>query len=282
MGGGSGRARAAQRRTPVTGYPYLDAVLADPPGVLAFAHRGGAGHPGLERAENTMHAFRHAASLGYRYLETDVHATRDGTLVAFHDKVLDRVADRSGVLADLSDEELSEIVIAEEHGIPRMADLLEEFPEHRFNIDIKSASAVDALADLVDRTGAHDRVLVGSFHLRRIQRFRRLTRGRVATAAAPTEVATFLALPLPRLARFVTRARVAAFQVPRRRGPLPVVTPSFVRRAHAAGAHVHVWTVDDPAEMDELIDMGVDGLMTDRTDLLKDVLTTRGLWRDHA
>ena len=79
----------------------------------------------------------------------------------------------------------------------------------------------------------------------------------------------------------MTRGRVAALQVPHRRGRLPVVTGALVRRAHAAGAHVHVWTVDEPAEMDELLDLGVDGLITDRTDVLKQVLLRRGQWRDH-
>jgi glycerophosphoryl diester phosphodiesterase len=101
----------------------------------------------------------------------------------------------------------------------------------------------------------------------------------VATSAAPTEVAAFLASPSGRLARRLTRDRVDALQVPHRRGPLPVVSASFVRRAHAAGAHVHVWTVDEPAEMDQLLDLGVDGLITDRTDVLKDVLIRRGKWR---
>ena len=105
--------------------------------------------------------------------------------------------------------------------------------------------------------------------------------GRVATSAAPTEVAVFLASPWGHAARLATRGRVAALQVPHRRGPLPIVTRSLVRRAHAAGAHVHVWTVDEPAEMDELLDLGVDGLITDRTDVLKQVLTRRGQWRDH-
>jgi glycerophosphoryl diester phosphodiesterase len=267
---------------PATGYPYLDAVLDQAGSVLAMAHRGGAGHPGLERLENTSHAFRHAVELGYRYLETDVHATSDGEVVAFHDAVLDRLADRTGPILDLSAAEVAEAVIGEGHGVPTMAALLEEFPDCRFNIDVKSPNAVEPLAALIERTGCHDRVLVGSFSLRRINRFRALTRGRVATSAAPAEVVAFLTLPLPRLARLVTRDRVRALQVPRRRGRLPVVTPTLIRRAHAAGAHVHVWTVDEPDDMNAMLDLGVDGLITDRTDLLKDVLIARGLWRDHA
>ncbi len=267
---------------PTTGYAYLDAVLEEPGSVIAMAHRGGAEHPELRGLENTLHAFEHAVALGYRYLETDVHATRDGTLMAFHDASLARVTDRDGLLGDLAAADVAQARIGGAHAVPTLADLFDAFPGCRFNIDLKSAGAVAPLADLLDRTGGHDRVCVGSFSFRRIQEFRRLARGRVATSAAPAEVAAFLASPSPRLSRMLTGGRVSALQVPHRRGPLPIVTASSVRRAHAAGAQVHVWTVDDPAEMDELLDLGVDGLITDRTDLLKDVLVRRGLWRDLA
>jgi glycerophosphoryl diester phosphodiesterase len=267
--------------SPVTGFAYLDSVLEQPGSVIAMAHRGGALNPEIPGAENTLHAFRHAAALGYRYLETDVHATSDGVLLAFHDPVLDRVTDRQGILALLTSDEVRTALIAGEHSVPTMAELLEELPDCRFNIDIKSASAVQPLADLLDRTRSHDRICVGSFSQRRLDGFRRATGGRVATSASPAEVALFLALPSGRAARVLTRGRVAALQVPHRRGRLPVVTGSLVRHAHRGGAHVHVWTVDEPAEMDELLDLGVDGLITDRTDVLKQVLIRRGQWRDH-
>jgi glycerophosphoryl diester phosphodiesterase len=265
---------------PVTGYRYLDEAAGT---VIAMAHRGGAEHPELRGLENTLHAFEHAVALGYRYLETDVHATSDGHLVAFHDEVLDRVTDRAGPLAQTAAADVALARIGGEHAVPSMADLLEAFPGCRFNIDLKSPAAVAPLADLLDRQQAHDRVLVGSFSLASLRRFRALTGGRVATSAAPAEAAAFLALPSPRLlTRLLTRDRVAALQVPVRRGRLRIVDAGLVRRAHAAGAHVHVWTVDDPAEMERLIDLGVDGLITDRTDLLKDVLVRRGLWEGPA
>ena len=265
---------------PVTGYAYLDAVLESRGAVIAMAHRGGSLHPDLIGLENTLHAFRHAVALGYQYLETDVHVTSDGQLVAFHDDVLDRMTDRPGALAGLRAADLAELRIAGAHAVPSMAELLEELPDSRFNIDLKAPGAVAALADLLRRTGAHERVCVGSFSSRHLQQFRRLTNGTVATSATPAEVAVFLASSWAMLHRFVSRRPFAVLQVPRRRGPLPVVTRSVVRRAHAVGLQVHVWTVDEPAEMEELIDLGVDGLITDRTDLLKDVLMRRGLWRD--
>jgi glycerophosphoryl diester phosphodiesterase len=259
---------------PRTGFAYLD----DDPPPLAFAHRGGAEHPELPGLENTLTAFRHAVALGYRYLETDVHATRDGVLLAFHDDVLDRVTDGAGAVADLTHAEISSLLIGGAEQIPTLADLFAELPDTRFNIDLKSEAAVPLLARLLDEHDAHDRVLVGSFSPRRLSHFRRLTEGRVATSAHPLEVVAFRFLPSGRLADFVTRHRVAALQVPHRQHGLTITTAGLVRRAHAAGKHVHSWTIDDPAEMILLLDRGVDGLMTDRTDILRDVLAQRGQW----
>jgi glycerophosphoryl diester phosphodiesterase len=263
---------------PRTGFAYLDDPVADG-GVIAMAHRGGAGHEDLIGLENTAHAFRHAVTLGYSYLETDVHLTRSGDLVAFHDDVLDRVTNLTGRVADTATDLIRTARIGGEYPIPTLADLLEEFSGARFNIDLKGPGTDTALADLLDRTQAHERVCVGSFSLPRMRSFRRRTAGRVATSAAPVEVGLFLAAPTGSLARLVTGGAVPVLQVPHRRGAVPLVTSSLVRRAHAAGAHVHVWTINDPEEMSQLLDLGVDGLITDRTDVLKDVLTARGLWR---
>jgi glycerophosphoryl diester phosphodiesterase len=268
------------QRRPVTGFPYLDSVLERPGSVIAMAHRGGSLHPDLHGLENTLFAFRHAAALGYRYLETDVHVTRDGHLVAFHDPWLDRMTGTTGEVGAVLADELAEVRIAGEHAVPSMAELLVELPDCRFNIDLKAPGSVAALAELVEHTGAHDRVCVGSFSARHLQQFRRLTRGRVATSAAPAEVALFLTTSWRLVPRLVRRRPFGVLQIPRRRGRLPLVTPSVVRRAHAAGIQVHVWTVDEPAEMEQLLDFGVDGLITDRTDLLKDVLVARGQWSD--
>jgi glycerophosphoryl diester phosphodiesterase len=266
--------------SPTTGFAFLDEVQRQPGSVLAFAHRGGAYHPEIEGLENTLAAFKHAVALGYDYLETDVHVTRDGYLLAFHDTVLDRVTDRKGEIARTTYAEVREAIIGGREEVPTLGRLFDEFPDARFNIDIKSEGAVAVLADFIAARDAWDRVLVGSFSPRRIKMFRRLTGGRVPTSASPLEVACFLAVPSGRIADRLTGGWVAAFQVPHRRGPLLVVSRALVRRAHAAGKHVHVWTVDDPDEMRELLDRGVDGLFTDRTDMLKDVLVERRQWRE--
>ncbi|MCW2816510.1 MAG: Glycerophosphoryl diester phosphodiesterase [Nocardioides sp.] len=257
--------------TPRTGRVYLDDVLEQPGTVLAVAHRGGAYHPEIEGLENTLEAFRHAAALGYRYLETDVHVTADGVLIAFHDAVLDRVSDQQGPIAGLTHANVRRARIGGREQVPTLATLVEELPGSRFNIDLKADGAVRPLADFVAARGLWDDVLVGSFSRDRLTEFRRLTQGRVATSAAPVEVAAFLT-------GVRRRADFDAFQVPRRRGRVVVTSARLVRRAHAAGKHVHVWTIDEGEEMRELLDLGVDGLFTDRTDTLKDVLTERGQW----
>ncbi|WP_240044479.1 glycerophosphodiester phosphodiesterase [Nocardioides albidus] len=250
-----------------------------PPGkVLAFAHRGGAYHPEIEGLENTLAAFRHAAALGYDYLETDVHVTADGVLLAFHDDVLDRVTDQRGAVRELTLAEVRRARIGGREQVPTLVELLDAFPTARFNIDLKAEEAVDALAVLVRERDLWDRLLVASFSRKRIRRFRALTEGRVPTAADPWQIAVYRLSPSVRLARRVAGGGFAAFQVPHRRGRLTVTTPGFVRRAHAAGHQVHVWTIDDPAEMTALLERGVDGIFTDRTDLLKDVLQGRGQW----
>jgi glycerophosphoryl diester phosphodiesterase len=267
---------------PRTGYPYLDATLDGAGPVLAFAHRGGAYHPEIEGLENTVSAFRHAVELGYSYLETDVHATRDGVLLAFHDAVLDRVSDTRGEIARLTVAEVADALVGGQERVPTLAKLFDEFPDVRFNVDIKADAAVPLLAEFLAERQAWDRVLVGSFSRRRINLFRRLTNGRVPTSAHPLEVLAFRLLPSGRLADLLTRGRVAALQIPHRRGPLVVASRGLVRRAHRAGKHVHVWTIDDPDEMRALLDRGVDGLMTDRTDILREVLVQRGQWREET
>jgi glycerophosphoryl diester phosphodiesterase len=262
---------------PRTGLPFLDAG-ADEGTVLAFAHRGGAKHPDVVGLENTLFAFEHAVKLGYTYLETDVHATVDGVLLAFHDAVLDRVTGGTGSIGELAYDAVARVMVADREPIPRMADLLEHFPQARFNVDLKSAAAVRLLADLLEHTGAHDRVCVGAFSERRLVEFRRLVSRRVATSYGPVGVGLSRFAPRA-LAERVLHGRGDALQVPHRLHGVTVVNRRFVERAHTGGRPVHVWTVDDAAEMEHLLDLGVDGLMTDRTDVLRDVLTARGQWR---
>jgi len=254
-------------RTPGS-HPYLDDTTP-----VAFAHRGGA----EEHPENSLAAFRHAVSLGYRYLETDVHLTADGAVLAFHDDTLDRVTDRTGRIADLSAAEVAKARIGGKEPIPTLDALLEEFPDARLNIDPKGDPVVEPLAGVLERHGALDRVCVGSFSDRRLRRLRRLLGDRLCTSAGPIATATFrlasLGLPVP-------RGTHDCLQVPVRQSGIPVVDHRFVALARRRGLKVHVWTIDEPDEMHRLLDLGVDGLMTDRPTVLRDVLRERGAWAD--
>ncbi|MFJ2935902.1 glycerophosphodiester phosphodiesterase family protein [Streptomyces sp. NPDC087219] len=248
-------------------HPYLDH-----PTPLPFAHRGGTAN-GLE---NTAAAFRRAAAAGYRYFETDVHTTSDGALVAFHDATLDRVTDASGRIGDLPWAAVREARVAGKEPLPLFADLLDEFPEARWNVDLKAESALHPLVNLIRRKRAWDRVCVGSFTEARVVRAQRMAGPELATSFGVRGVIGL------RLRSFgipaAVRAGAIAAQVPERQGGIPVVDRRFVREAHARGLQVHVWTVNDPARMNALLDLGVDGIMTDQLETLRSVLTERGVW----
>ncbi|NUL05014.1 glycerophosphodiester phosphodiesterase [Streptomyces lunaelactis] len=248
-------------------HPYLDH-----PSVLAFAHRGGA----ADGLENTAAAFRRAAHAGYRYFETDVHTTSDGKLVAFHDGTLDRVTDTRGRIAALPWSEVRRARVAGKEPLALFEELLEAFPQARWNVDIKAEPALVPLVDLIRRTGAWDRVCVGSFSEGRVARAARLAGPRLATSYGVLGV---LGL---RLRSFgipaAVRAGAVCAQVPESQGGIRVVDRRFVRAAHDRGLQVHVWTVNDADRMAALLDLGVDGIMTDHLETLRTVLTDRGVW----
>lgn len=246
-----------------------------------MAHRGFT--DGSRAPENSLAAFGAAVDLGYRYVETDVHATSDGTLIAFHDDRLDRVTDRSGVVAQLPWAVVREAKIAGTQEIPTLDAVFESWPQLRVNIDCKTESAVQPLVDAIERHAAHDRVCIASFSdARRLAVLRGLSRP-AATSGGKSVISRFvLGSRFPSWSRIPLGAGalrdVDCLQVPVAAGRVPVVTAASVRLAHRAGAQIHVWTVNEPAEMRRLLDLGVDGLMTDRADLLREVLTDRGEW----
>ncbi len=242
----------------------------DWPGPIAFAHRGGA----ALNPENTVAAFQAAVDLGFRYVETDVRVTADGVLVAFHDERLERMTDGTGRLEDQSWADLRRARVGGVHELVRFEDLLGTWPDLRINVDPKMDAAVGPLCDAIARTGALERVCVASFSDRRLRAVRRRLGPRLCTGVGPAGIARV------RLRAGGWPGTVAGdcLQVPTRWGRVRVVDRRSVLDAHRAGLAVHVWTVDDPAEMHRLLDLGVDGLMTDRPDLLKEVLVARGQW----
>lgn len=247
-------------------FPFLDH-----PGPIPFAHRGGAS----EAPENTLPAFQHAVDLGYRYLETDVHATADDVLVAFHDDHLDRVTDRRGRIAELPWSEVARARVDGREPIPRLADVLGTWPEVRVNIDPKKDNSVVPLIEVLRHFDAVDRVCVSAFSDQRIDRVRDAFDGVICTGFGPDQVFDLLAAMEGEHRTFRSQCvQVMAFDDDGR----PFCTAGLVETAHAHDLVVHVWTVDDPVVMHDLLDLGVDGLMTDRPAVLRAVLEDRGLW----
>lgn len=256
----------------VSSHPYL---LSDNP--IAFAHRGGA----AEAPENTVEAFQHAIDLGYRYIETDAQLSADGIPVAFHDSSVDRVTDREGAVSELTWDELSELIVHPEQGGGRLASieqLLRDFPDTRFNIDAKTTAVVDPLLDVIEAADALDRVCVASFFDHRLAKVRDRVGDSGCVSQGPFD--TIITLARGKFGAASDSIGNRPMQLPDTLGPLPMPFPQIVAAGNATGSPVHVWTVDDPARMHELFDMGVHGIMTDRPTVLRDVLIERGQWSD--
>ncbi len=250
-------------------HPYLDHD-----GPLAIVHRGGAG----EGRENTLTTFARAVELGFSYLETDLRATADGVVLAFHDATLDRVTDRTGRISELPYGEVAEARVGGVEPVPRLDDLLEAFPQARFNLDVKDASTVLPTVRLLRSRGVLDRVCLASFSDRRLQELRSALGPDLCSSLGPREVVALAAARGKRWAGVHRSARCV--QVPPRLGPLPVLTQRLVASAHLSGLAVHAWTIDEPAEMAHLLDLGVDGIISDRPQVLRSVLAARGQWPD--
>lgn len=261
---------------PVTvAHPYL----ADPP-PRAFAHRGW--HLGeLAGMENSLPAFRQAATEGYRYIETDVHATADGVVVVHHDAWLDRTTDRTGPIAQQKWQTVRRANIGGKTPVIRLEEALEELPDTFFNVDIKAPEAVEPFVRVIQRCQAVNRVAAASFSEARLAHARKLAGRDLATALGPASAGILWAHGWFPFLRLGSLSRGILAQVPVRQGPMRIVTNTFLRSARHLGTEVHTWTINDPAQMAALLDLGVHGIVTDRPDLLRAVLVQRGHWHSH-
>jgi glycerophosphoryl diester phosphodiesterase len=251
---------------------------------VPIAHRGSR----VLWPENTDTSFRGAYDLGYRHFETDLHLTADRVLVCFHDPTVDRTTNSTGRVEELTVAELQSLDAGYRHGtadgfpyrelgarVPTLEWLLGTFPDTSVVLDLKSDGLAEPLASLIDDLEAHDRLIVGSFSDARLAKFRAITNGRVPTSVGPTLARLWV------LASRVGRRAAGdadALQLPTHMRGVRVVDARLVAVAHDAGLQVHVWTVNEPAEMTRLLDLGVDGLVTDRPDVLKQLLIDRGEW----
>lgn len=248
-----------------------------------FAHRGAS----AREPENTLAAFRAAVEAGAEALEMDVRMTRDGEIVVIHDPTVDRTTDGTGVVREMTLSEVRALDaghrFAAESGfpgrelkVPVLAEVFREFPGVAINVEIKEPrpGIEEAVLRVIREAEAEDRTLVASWDHAVISRFRAVCGGRVATGASRREIAVFLLLSRLRAER-LARPAYDALQVPVEHRGITVVTPRFVEAAHKLGLRVDVWTVDEPEEMRRLLDLGVDGIMTDRPDVLAEVLKER-------
>lgn len=228
----------------------------------------------LHGAENTLKAFQAAVDLGSEYLETDVHATADGVVLAFHDDTLDRVSTGSGRVSEHRYDELAAVRVGGEP-LCRLSDLLQAFPTARFNIDVKSKDVIEPLVEVLQEgerssPGLLDRICIASFSESRRRGVLRRLPGRVTSSAGTTVAGLFwLGSRHPLLAPLAAVAArgVDALQVPEHHHGVRVVDARLVAAAHRYGLVVHVWTINDDAAMVRLLQLGVDGLVTDRTDV---------------
>ena len=266
-------------------------------GPVPIAHRGGS----AVWPQNTMAAFEGAVGLGYRHLETDVQATSDGVLAVFHDDELAPASDRAGRISDMTWSEVSRARVDGEP-IPRLEELLDAFDHVRISIDPKTDAAVEPLIEALRRPGVLERVCIGSFSDERLERVDEAHGDAVCLSFSPREIARLRMMSLtgitarprrsvpparrrgsartspPARARRERPFRGRVASIPLRQGPVPLATSRLVDYAHRAGLAVHVWTIDDPVEMDRLLDIGVDGIMTDEPTILLEVMAERGAW----
>jgi len=251
---------------------------------LAIAHRGSR----QLWPENTMEAFLQAVALGFRFLETDLRLTADDVLVCIHDETVDRTTEGTGAVSRFGFDELAALDAGFRHNIsggypfrgrgvsiPSLEEAVTSLPDTSFVVDLKEEGLVQPLAELIERLSLHDRLIVGSFSDQRLEEFRKATGGRVATSTGP--MLSRMWLLTSRVGRGAG-GRASALQLPTRVRGIKVVDKRLVDAAHASGLQVHVWTVNEPGEMEAFLDLGVDGIITDRPDYLREVLITRGQW----
>ena len=243
-----------------------------PAGPRVLAHRGLA----LEAPENTLLAFAHALALGVEYVETDVHASADGVAMIAHDPDLSRVLGRPEKVSDLTAAELGALDLGDGQHMPTLAEALDALPDARFNIDLKVAAAVPSAVEMITSLRAERRVLLTSFSERRRRAAISRLPGVATSASGPLFAGALLAASVrgaPAVRRLLRG--IQAVQIPERALGMSTITPGRLRQYHAAGVEVHVWTINDVDSMHRLLDLGVDGIVTDRADLAMDVVRSR-------
>jgi glycerophosphoryl diester phosphodiesterase len=265
---------------PAPPHPFFDNFSRYP---LVMAHQGGDGlWPG-----DTLFAFEQAAALGVDVLEMDAHLTQDGILVLIHDETVDRTTNGSGLVEEMTLAELKQLdagydwtsdegVTYPYRGqgitIPTLEEVFQAFPSYPVNIEIKKTaqSMAGPLCDLIRKYEMQDKALVASFHDERMAEFRE-TCPEVATSGSRGEVTKFVILNYAFLGGLYSPAELAV-QVPEKDSGILIVRPGFIRGARSRNIQVHIWTPNTREELQKFVEMGVDGLITDRPDILLEML----------
>ena len=237
---------------------------------FGFIHRGGA----EEATENTLEAFQHSADMGFIFMETDIQGTKDGEVVIFHDHDLSRMANINKKIEELTYKEVKQIELVGGGRISSLNELLSSFPNLRFNIDFKTANTIDKGVEIIKQHKAISRVCLASFSSSRLKKIRKLAGPDSCSSMDQLEVVYQLLksinLPSPRVYGFCA-------QVPTSQWGIPIVTKRFIDYAHKKNKFVHVWTIDTESEIEKLIELGVDGVMTDRPSVLQKVMKKKNL-----
>ena len=238
---------------------------------VAIAHRGGS----YLGSENTMEAFENAINMGFKFLETDIQITRDKKLIAFHDNTLNRVTDHKGYIINKTWNELKKTKVAGKFNIPLLSDIFYNWPEINLNIDPKNNASISTLIEFLKENNFFDRVCIGSFSGKRLETLRKIFGSSLCTSAGPLEV---LKLKLSSLNLRKFKIDANCVQVPLKYFEIKIIDRNFINYCHELNLKVHVWTINEIKEMEELLDLGVDGIMSDNLEGLKTVLTKRNLW----
>lgn len=241
---------------------------------MPIAHRGGA----ALAPENTLAAFAMAASLGFRYLETDVRVTSDGHLVCFHDRRLDRVTTASGPVRSKSLQELRPLRINGTEPIPTFDEALDAFPDQCFTVDIKDRAGVAPLVKSLQRKGVAERVCIAGVWDGWLAHIRREVPD-ISTALGWRSLGGLLSCARAGLRPPKALATAPFAHVPVKLGCVPIFVERLVAMSHDIGVRIVAWTVDEPEVIRRLLDAGVDAIITDRPDILRDVFVQSVAWQ---
>ena len=239
---------------------------------MAFAHRGAS----LDSVENSIDAFDAAYKIGFRNFELDVNASLDREVFVFHDENLKRLTGKNIQFNHLPAAELKRLLVYGKKEIPTLSEVVKKFPDAQFNIDAKSWSVAKPLCKFIDSAKIHDRICIGGFNDLRTKKIVRKLGMQVCHSFGPLGIGWFF------LCYFLNVRRTFAagcLQLPEKLLRYRLLSRRFVKFAHSCGLKVHIWTVNDEKIMKRLIDLGVDGIMTDDCEMLKEVLKSRGLWK---